>query len=617
MEAEVWVVDNASQDGSLTMLKEKFPWVKIIENQDNVGFARANNQAAREASGEYVLLLNPDTLVEADTFEKVVAFMDAHPDGGGLGVKMLNGAGEFLPESKRGLPVPSVAFYKIFGLSKFFPKSKKFGSYHLTYLNNDELHSVEVLSGAFMLIRKSLFDKIGGLDEDYFMYGEDIDLSYMILKNGYKNYYYPFTRIIHYKGESTKKGSLNYVVVFYRAMRIFVEKHFSEGRSALFSWIINLAVWGRAGLSMLKRIALNLLLPVMDFVLIFCGMLAMSKYWEHAVLQPRASAFPPEFFTLVLPFYVLLMLLTVALFRGYEKPLKFSHANKGLFAGIVLTFAVYALLPETMRFSRAVLVFGAMWATLVLNGLRALLRQFNVRNYTLKDKRVKRVLVVADKEEAARLEKLVRLSYSELDFCDVVEVEASETLTSPMLLSWTRLCRADEVVFGTQTLPVKKIIDLMADLKEEHLDFKLSTPDADALVGGEGVRMPRNLREGEVNPLSHRPVQRKKRAFDMMLAFVLLIFLVVDVWFVERKSGFVKNIFRVLVGKRTWVGYASPAAATLPKLPEGVLSAAAVSSQGADLPVGLKEKSNQLYAADFSLKNDLRILKKGFYHLGN
>jgi GT2 family glycosyltransferase len=221
IESEVFVVDNNSVDGSVKMVREKFPEVNLIVNPDNRGFSKANNQAIKIAKGEYVLLLNPDTVVEDDTFEKIIKFMDAHEDAGGLGVKMVDGKGKFLPESKRGLPTPAVAFYKIFGLSKLFPKSKIFGQYHLTYLNNDEIHEVDVLSGAFMLIRKPLLDKIGGLDESYFMYGEDIDLSYRITKEGYKNYYFPKTRIIHYKGESTKKSSINYVLVFYQAMIIF------------------------------------------------------------------------------------------------------------------------------------------------------------------------------------------------------------------------------------------------------------------------------------------------------------------------------------------------------------------------------------------------------------
>ena len=210
LEGEVWVVDNNSVDGSVEMVQQKFPTVKIIANTDNKGFSKANNQAIRQANGEYILLLNPDTVVEEDTFSKVIQFMDSHPEAGGLGVKMIDGSGKFLPESKRGLPTYDVAFYKIFGLSALFPKSKTFGRYHLGYLDDSKIHEVDILAGAFMLLRKSILEKTGLLDEDFFMYGEDIDLSYRILKAGAKNYYFPETRIIHYKGESTKKSSVNF-----------------------------------------------------------------------------------------------------------------------------------------------------------------------------------------------------------------------------------------------------------------------------------------------------------------------------------------------------------------------------------------------------------------------
>ena len=206
IEAEIFVVDNNSADDSVEMVHNRFTTVKLIANKDNKGFSAANNQAIRQATGKYILLLNPDTVVEEQTFHMVCAFMEAHDNAGGLGVQMIDGKGNFLPESKRGLPTPTVAFYKIFGLSNLFPRSKTFGRYHLGYLDKNETHIVDVLSGAFMLIRKTVLDKIGLLDEDYFMYGEDIDLSYRITKAGYKNYYFPDTRIIHYKGESTKKS---------------------------------------------------------------------------------------------------------------------------------------------------------------------------------------------------------------------------------------------------------------------------------------------------------------------------------------------------------------------------------------------------------------------------
>jgi len=249
---EVFVVDNNSSDDSCKMMKEKFPHVRLIENKCNVGFAKANNQALALSKGEYVLLLNPDTVVAEDTFENVCRFMDEHPNAGGLGVKMLDGYGNFLPESKRGFPSPFVAFCKIFGLSKLFPKTHLFGKYHVRYLNENQIHAVDILAGAFMLIRSETLEKIGFLDEIFFMYGEDIDMSYRITLAGYKNYYLP-ERIIHYKGESTHKGSLKYVKIFYESMLIFFKKYYHKS-SFLFAISIKFAIFFRAFLAALKRI---------------------------------------------------------------------------------------------------------------------------------------------------------------------------------------------------------------------------------------------------------------------------------------------------------------------------------------------------------------------------
>ncbi|HRS19151.1 MAG TPA: glycosyltransferase family 2 protein, partial [Bacteroidales bacterium] len=271
IEAEVFVVDNNSVDGSCTMITEKFPWVHLIENKENVGFSKANNQAIRISKGEYILLLNPDTVVEEDTFTKTIAFMDEHPQGGGLGVAMIDGKGKFLPESKRGLPTLSVSFYKMFGFHKVFPHSKRFNYYYLGHLSNNEVHEIEILSGAFMLMRKSVLDKVGLLDEEYFMYGEDIDLSYRIIKAGYKNYYYPHTTIIHYKGESTKKASFKYVMVFYKAMEIFARKQLHMKKYSLYSLFIHIAIWARALIALVSRIIKKVLFPTIDTFVIYAG----------------------------------------------------------------------------------------------------------------------------------------------------------------------------------------------------------------------------------------------------------------------------------------------------------------------------------------------------------
>ena len=247
LDHEVIVVDNASTDGSTEYITSRFPNIKWMACRENNGFSKGNNIAIAQAKGEYILLLNPDTIVTRDAITGCVDFMDAHADAGACGVYMLRTDGTFAPESRRALPTPFVAFCKMSGLSKLFPKSRTFGRYYMQYLDKEEANPIEIISGAYMVLRRSTIEKTGALDEDFFMYGEDIDLSYRILKEGYKNYYLPL-RILHYKGESTNKSTYRYVHTFYRAMQLFFKKHYSH-YSMLVSLPINIAIWTRAMLA--------------------------------------------------------------------------------------------------------------------------------------------------------------------------------------------------------------------------------------------------------------------------------------------------------------------------------------------------------------------------------
>lgn len=241
---EAIVVDNASTDGSTGYITTRFPKVKWMACRENNGFSKGNNIAIAHAKGEYILMLNPDTIVTREAIEGCIAFMDKNADAGACGVYMLRTDGTFAPESRRALPTPFVAFCKMSGLSNLFPKSCTFGRYYMQYLNKNEANPIEIISGAYMMLRHKTIKKTGALDEDFFMYGEDIDLSYRILKGGYRNYYLPL-RILHYKGESTNKSSYRYVHTFYRAMQLFFKKHYSH-YSLIVSLPINIAIWTRA-----------------------------------------------------------------------------------------------------------------------------------------------------------------------------------------------------------------------------------------------------------------------------------------------------------------------------------------------------------------------------------
>ncbi|WP_456379146.1 glycosyltransferase family 2 protein [Lutibacter sp.] len=220
LKVEIIVVDNNSTDTSCSIIQEKFKEVILIQNKTNVGFSKANNQGVATATGEYVLILNPDTVVAEDTLTQILAYAKSKQNLGVLGVKLIDGSGNFLPESKRGIPTPQVAFNKLFGIS-----SKQTGKYYATHLNENETGVVDILVGAFMLLKRTVYNEVNGFDEAYFMYGEDIDLSYKTLNKGYQNYYYSKTQVIHYKGESTQK-SIKHLRYFYNAMKIFYKKHF-------------------------------------------------------------------------------------------------------------------------------------------------------------------------------------------------------------------------------------------------------------------------------------------------------------------------------------------------------------------------------------------------------
>ncbi len=258
VDCEIFVVDNNSEDDSCLMIESDFPEVILLKNKTNNGFSVANNQAIKLSKGRFILLLNPDTLIEEDTFFKCIEFMKTHPDAGAVGVRMIDGKGRFLPESKRGLPKPETAFFKAFGLARLFPKSRLFNKYYLSDVNNSETSKAEVLSGAFMLIRKEALEKTGMLDEEFFMYGEDIDLSYRLLKAGYYNYYFPEVQIIHYKGSSTKRDRYTDIFHFYDAMRIYVRKHHMEDEIKYSYPLIISAIYFRQGLALINR-TLNLI----------------------------------------------------------------------------------------------------------------------------------------------------------------------------------------------------------------------------------------------------------------------------------------------------------------------------------------------------------------------
>lgn len=514
MAIEVFVVDNNSVDGSVEMVHEKYPSVILIENKENLGFSKANNQGIKLSKGEYVLLLNPDTVVEEDTFAKCIKFMDAHGDAGGLGVKMIDGKGNFLPESKRGLPTPLVAFYKIFGLSVLFPKSKRFGQYHLGFLDDEKTHSIDVLSGAFMLMRKTALDKTGLLDEDFFMYGEDIDLSYRITKAGYKNYYFPETRIIHYKGESTKKSSVNYVFVFYRAMIIFARKHFSEKNAKTFSFLIHVAIYFRAALALLNRASRIAVLPVLDFSFLLAGLFFIKLYYQ----QFTGILYSDDLVHFAFPAYSVVWVSSIFLFGGYQKPVKLSKTTWGILTGTALILIGYSLLPENFRFSRALILFGAAWFFAISFSLRFLLHFTGIKDFKLGEKRKKRYAVVGDENEIERVSGLLNKSSVQPGFIAPVHFELNRKPEKSNHIAFLGQLREvigifniDEVIFCAKNLSSQEIISQMQQLDDAFVEFKIAPSESMFIIGSNSISVFEKL-----YPVS---VQKRASVLDRVRSF--------------------------------------------------------------------------------------------------
>jgi GT2 family glycosyltransferase len=620
LSVETWVVDNNSVDDSVAMVQQKFPEVKLIANRENVGFSTANNQAIRLSKAEYVLLLNPDTVVQADTFQKTLDFMDSRPDVGGLGVRTIDGSGTFLPESKRGFPSPWVAFCKAFGLSALFPKSPLFNRYYLGYLSEFENHEIEVLVGSFMLMRRSVLDKIGLLDEAFFMYGEDIDLSYRIVKGGFKNYYFADTTIIHYKGESTKKGSLNYVRVFYGAMIIFAKKHFQGQEATSFIALMQAAVWFRAALTVATALLKKIYLPIVDALLIFVGLFFLKTFWSNYYFD-NPNHIQPVFLFVNAPIYISLWLSTIYMSGGYDLPVSLRRILRGVFVGTFAAAAVYGFLDMPFRSSRMLIVLGALWAATALIGLRFLLHFLKNRNFKLGTEGVQNLVIVGSKMEAERVLALLSQANVIKNFIGIVNPNETNDHDSFLgslrqLGEIVRIYRVEEVIFCGRDVASNDIMAWMSELGV-GIDMRIVPEESLSIIGSSDKNTKGELYTIDIRFNIAQPIHRRnKRVFDLGMSVLFFCLLPILVFFIKNKIEFIKNIWSVLVGDKTWVAYALQAvngksgSENLPKLKQGVFSplhAANLTEPNAPTV----QRLNFLYAKDYDVWRDTEVVSKG------
>jgi hypothetical protein len=527
---------------------------------------------------------------------------------------MIDGKGRYLPESKRGLPSPMVSFYKIFGFTKLFPHSKTFARYYLGHLDENSTNKIEILPGAFMFMRKTVLDKVGLLDENFFMYGEDIDLSYRILKANYDNYYFPETRIIHYKGESTKKGSINYVLLFYKAMAQFAKKHFTQKNARLYMSVVFFAIYLRAFLSILKRIAKNIYLPIIDIVLIAFGFLLIVPFWENYRFH-AAHSYPNNLVMIMIPTYALVWLVSNWLTGAYDRPQKLFAASKGILWGTLIILTIYALLPLDFRFSRAIILLGAFWALLTVQGVRLFVNLLD-KNFIPKLQKKKRIAVIGLPQESERVIDILNNSSIEYQLTGLVSpqrniLHPSQVANIDQLREFVRVNDVNEVIFCSLDISSQEIIKNMLILSNTGVDFKIAPPESFSIIGSNSINALGELYTPDFKAINMPASRRNKRLFDLCAS--LLILLTAPIWFFIFKKTIVLflNAARVMVGQRTWIGYISNheiSLSGLPRIKECVFS---LNYKVLDKPYQQAEL-NLVYAKNYSAFLDISIL---WYHI--
>ncbi len=534
---EVFVVDNDSSDGSMAYLRRRFPQVIFIENRENVGFGRANNQAIRMARGKYTLLINPDTLIEEDTLRVMYDHMESHPNSGAAGCKILNPDGTFADESRRTVPTPWNALGKVLGLATLFPKSKAFAGYYMNWLDEDTPSEVPVISGSFMFFRSDVLKELDGFDERFFMYGEDIDLCFRLTQTGRVIDYVPTTSIIHYKGESTKKDNIDYIIIFNKALYQFFEKHYSYSYTLLFRMIIVSGIVIRGVMGYAKTLLRRIWQPLIDLVIL--NVLVFIAFIIRYGINPAEvlERYEPRY----LVYNLCIAVLYIIAGKYYDLYGTNRHSAAAVLKATLFAIIGTAVITYFLReyaFSRWILLMAAISGALLLSTLR-LIRKNTRRSqqFATGQFQPSRILVVGLNDKTADLIRKIRGRVDwNYQVTGVVSAhtgsETEEVERIPVvgdigqIASLCRYHKVGQVFFLVDAVSHEQVLHAMTQLQGLDLVFKIVPNTLDYIIGKSNVEYLDNIPVVDVQLLYYTTWNRfAKRNFDLFLGVTLFALL--------------------------------------------------------------------------------------------
>lgn len=563
---EVFVVDNASEDGSVEAVREKFPEVKLISNKINHGFGAANNQAMEEASGKFLLLINPDTIVRQETLTRMIEFFDKNSECGIAGCKVLNPDGTLQLACRRGFPGPWTSFTKVMGLAKLFPKSRLFARYNLTYLNENKTYEVDAVSGAFLMMRKEVYEKIGGFDPQFFMYGEDLDLCYRTQKAGYKVFYFHETEIIHYKGESTKRSSMDETKVFYDAMHLFVRKHFST--SFIVESILQAAIIFRKLLAFANLYRLPIISSILDLLFFSLAIIFAEKIY----LKPPLPDFPLYAVPYVYFIPSIIQVLIASLTGSYQKnSLSVLRTILSLIVGFLFLSALVNFFKQ-YAFSRAVVLITYSFALFFFMFWRVILKTIFKIGLEADTKKSRTLIVGSEKrseEISLKLKSNLTKLYHVVGMIGLSRKEIGKQIGSLKILGVPENImkvideeKVEKVIFSSEDLSFDQMFSIVSECQGKNVEFLVAGKEMDYLVGKSSITMVDDIPLLKVQyNISALSYQFTKRMFDLMLGLPTLILVYPFIYlfqkFTSYKGGLTQLIIgvpQVCVGTKSFVG---------------------------------------------------------------